>query len=148
MVLENDKAELVWDFQFHLRKPETAGRPDLLLETKYKKQLLICDMACPMQQNTDTKRRDEFTRYQKLALEMRERRLGCTVVIVSVIIGALGGGMKKKLNELTKLLTKQELVVKTAAKIQKTILMDSETLLRKLFSGLVQSDTEKNRPFS
>ena len=88
MVLENDKAELVWDFQFHLRKPETAGRPDLLLETKYKKQLLICDMACPMQQNIDTKRRAEFTRYQKLALEMRERRLGCTVVIVPVIIGA------------------------------------------------------------
>ena len=28
MVLENDKAELVWDFQFNLRKTKTARRPD------------------------------------------------------------------------------------------------------------------------
>ena len=56
--------------------------------------------------------------------------------------------MKKTIDELTKLLTKQELVVKTAAKMQKTILMDSETLLRNVFSGLVQSDTEENRSFS
>ena len=32
--------------------------------------------------------------------------------------------------------------------MQKTILMDSETLLRKVFSELVQSDTEENRRFS
>ena len=56
--------------------------------------------------------------------------------------------MKETMNELTKLLTKQELVVKTVAEMQKTILMDSETLLRKVLSGLVQSDTEENRPFS
>ena len=56
--------------------------------------------------------------------------------------------MKETMNELTKLLTKQELVVKTVAEMQKTILMDSETLLRKVLSGLVQSDTEENRSFS
>ena len=54
---------------------------------------------------------------------MIERRPGYTVIL-SVIIGAFGGGMKKTMNELTKLLTKQELVVKTAAEMQKTILMD------------------------
>ena len=75
---------------------------------------------------------------------MRERRPGYTVTIVPVIIGALGGGMKKTINELTKLLAKHELVVKTAAEMQKTILMDSETLLRKVLSGIVQSDTEEN----
>ena len=52
------------------------------------------------------------------------------------------------MNDLTILLTKQELLVKNSAKMQKTIRMDSETLLRKVFSGLVQSDTEENRPFS
>ena len=56
--------------------------------------------------------------------------------------------MKETMNELTKLLTKQELVVKTVAEMQKTILMDSETLLRKVLSGLVQSNTEETRPFS
>ena len=32
--LENDKAKLVWDFEFHLRKTTTARRPDLILELK------------------------------------------------------------------------------------------------------------------
>ena len=63
-------------------------------------------------------------------------------------MGLLGGGMKKTMNELTKLLMKQELVVKNAAKMQETILMDSEKLLRKVRSELVQSDTEENKPFS
>ena len=49
------------------------------------------------------------------------------------------------MTELTKLFGRQELVIKTAAEIQKTILMDSETLLRKVFSRLVQSDTEENK---
>ena len=66
---------------------------------------------------------------------MRERRPGYTITIVPVIIGVLGGGMKKTTNELTKLLAKHELVCKTAAEMQKTILMDSETF----FSGIVLS---------
>ena len=75
---------------------------------------------------------------------MRERRPGYTVTIVPVIIGALGGSMRKTINKLTKLLAKHELVIKTVAEMQKTILMDSETLLRKVLSGIVQSDTEEN----
>ena len=83
-------------------------------------------------------------RYRQLAFEMREKRPGYTVTIVPVIIEALGGGMKKTTNELTKLLAKHELVIKTAAEMQKMILMDSETLLRKVLFGIVQSDTEEN----
>ena len=33
-VLENGKAKLIWDFEFHLRKTTTARRPDLILEDK------------------------------------------------------------------------------------------------------------------
>lgn len=47
-------------------------------------------------------------------------------MIVPVIIGDLGDVMKKTMNELTRLFTKQELAVKTGAEIQKTILMDRE----------------------
>ena len=46
-VLENGKAKLVWDFEFHLRKTTTANRPDLILEEKREKRIWICDMACP-----------------------------------------------------------------------------------------------------
>ena len=72
----------------------------------------------------------KLMRYQQLAFETTERRPGYTVMIITVIIKALGISLKKKINELIKLLTKQELVVKTATKMPKTILTDSETLLR------------------
>ena len=44
-VLENGKAKLIWDFQFHLRKTTTARRPDLILEDKEEKCIWICEMA-------------------------------------------------------------------------------------------------------
>ena len=50
-VLENDKAKLVWDFEFHLRKTTTARRPDLILELKADKKIWICDMAYPQQRS-------------------------------------------------------------------------------------------------
>ena len=61
---------------------------------------------------------------------MREIRPGSTVTIALIIFEALGGGLKKTMNDLTKILTKKELEVKTEAEMQKTILMDSETFLR------------------
>ena len=133
IVLENNKAKLVWDFQFNLQKTETARRSDLILETKDEKQTWICDRACLI----DAKWKDTLTRYRQLAVETREKRLGYSITIIPVIIGTLGADMKNTMNDMTNLLTKQELVVKTAGEMQKTILMDSETLLRKVVSGFV-----------
>ena len=45
-VFENERAKLVCDFEFHLRKTTTSRRPDLILETKEDRKILICDMAC------------------------------------------------------------------------------------------------------
>ena len=44
---------------------------------------------------------------------------GWNIWIVPIIIGALDEGMKKTMNDLTKLLSKKELVVKTAAEMRK-----------------------------
>ena len=44
-VLANDKAKLVWDFEFHLQKTTTATRAELILELKTDKKIWICDMA-------------------------------------------------------------------------------------------------------
>ena len=75
--------------------------------------------------------RDKLTWYQQLAFEIWERRPRYTVTVIPAIIGALGGSAKKTINELTKLLTRQELVVKTADEMQKTILMVSDTVIQK-----------------
>ena len=75
---------------------------------------------------------------------MRERRLGYEIIVVPVIIGALGGGMRKMMSNISRILEKDEVVKKTASDMQKTVLMDSETTLRKVLSGLIQRDDTTN----
>jgi hypothetical protein len=142
-VLENNKAKLVWDFEFKLRKTTTSRRPDLILEDKRGRKIWICDMACPQQQNIKAKRQEKLTKYRQLAFEMRERRIGYTITVVPLVIGALGGGMKGAMLDAGKLFSdNDELVRKTVVEMQMTVLMDSETMIRKVLSGLIQSEGE------
>ena len=58
-----------------------------------------------------------------------------------LIISAFGGGIKEIIKkELENIFEKDELCERIVAEMQKTILMDSETITRKVLSGLVQSD--------
>ena len=139
-VFENERAKLVWDFEFHLRKKTTSRRPDLILETREDRKILICYMACPQQQNIDTKRMEKLTKYRQLAFEMRERHPGYVIKVVPMIIGALGGGMKMLKTELKTVFNDQELVDKIAGEMQRTVLMDSESIIRRVFSGLIRGD--------
>ena len=142
-VLENGKAKLFWDFEFHLRKTTMARRPDLILKEKGEKHIWICDMACPQQHNLETKRAEKLTKYRQLAFEMRERCLGYMVTVIPVVIGALGGGIKKTISELSRLITERDVVLRTVSEMQKTILMDSESIIRKMMLGLVQGDEDE-----
>ena len=137
-VLESKDAKLVWDFEFHLRKTTTSRRPDLTLEDKQKKTIWICDMACPQERNIETKMNDKRTKYQQLAFEIRERRKEYKVVVVPIIIGCLGGGIDKTIREVRRIFENDELAKQIVGTMQKTVLMDSETTLRKIFSGLIQ----------
>ena len=142
-VIENDKAKLLWDFEFNLRKTTKSRRSDLILEEKQKK-IWICDMACPQQHNIETKRLEKLTKYHHLAFEMRERCLGFEIIVVPVIIGALGGGTRKMMSDISRIFEKDEVVKKIAAEMQKTVLMDAETTLQKVLSGLIQRDDTTN----
>ena len=57
-----------------------------------------------------------------------------------MIIGALGGGMKMLKTELKAVFNDQELVDKIAGEMQRTELMDSESIIRRVISGLIQGD--------
>ena len=142
MVMENDKGKLVLDFEFHLRKTTTARRPDLILEDKEKKKIWICDMACPQQRNIQAKRLDKLTKYRKLAYETRERQLGYEIMVVPLIIGALGGGVKQIFSDMGKIFEDKNILNRTICEMQKTVLMDSETTSRKVLSGLIQAIDE------
>ena len=58
------------------------------------------------------------------------------------MISALGRGIKEPIKELENIFKTNDLCEKVSADMQKTILMDIETIIRKVLSVLVQSDIE------
>ena len=139
-VLENNKVKLVWDFEFHLRKTTTARRLDLILELKTDKKIWICDIECPQQNNIGAKRTKKLTKHRQLAFETRERRPGYEIYVVPVIVVVLGGGIKALKVDLKKIFSNNELLEEVVAVMQKTVLIDSESILRRVMSGLIQGE--------
>ena len=119
-----------------------ARRPDLILEDNEKKKIWICDMACLQQQNIATKRLRKLTKYRQFAFETREGRAGYNVMVVPLIIVALGDGMHQIAKDLGMIFENNDIKQKAICKMQKTILMDSETMVRKVLFGLIQDMDE------
>ncbi len=63
-------------------------------------------------------------------------------MVVLLIIGALGGGMRQITKDMEKVFENGELLKRIVREMQKTVLMDSETILRKVLSGLIQQEDE------
>ena len=97
-------------------------------------------MACPQKNNIGAKRAEKMTKYRQIAFKTRERRPGYKVYIVPVIVGALGGGIKVLRFDLKKIFENNELLEEIIAMIQKTILMDSESIIQRVISGLIQGE--------
>ena len=143
-VFENMKGKLVWDFEHKLRLRSSARRPDLTLEDKEAKRIWICVMACPQENNIEAKVKEKLDKYQQLAFETRGNRVGYRVEVVPLVLGCLGGGIRKLRKNVQKLIeteteteTETERIVK---EMQKTVLMDSESIMRKVLSGVVQPE--------
>ena len=139
-MLESNKAKLVWDFEFHLQKTTTARRLDLIWELKTDKKIWICDIACPQQNKIGVKRTEKLTKYKQFAFETRGRRPDYEIYVVSVVVGALGGGIKALNVDLKKIFDNNELLDEVVAMMQKAVLMDSESIVRRIMSGLIQGE--------
>ena len=113
-----------------------------MLEEKQTKTIWICDMACLQENNIEKKRLEKRTNDRQLAFEIREieRRPGFKVKVEPLVISAFGGGIKEILKELENMFEKDDLCERILAEMQKSILMDSEAIIRKVLPGLAQSD--------
>ena len=93
--------------------------------------------------NIETKRIKEMTKYRQLEFETRERRPSYDVYVLPVVIGALGGGIKTLRKDLKKVFHNNELLDEVVATMQKTVLMDSESIIRRVMSGLIQGEEDE-----
>ena len=78
-------------------------------------------------------------KYRQLAFETRERRPGYEIYMVPVLVGALGVGIKALNVDLKKILD-NDLLDEGFAVMQKTVLMDSERIVQRVMSGLIQGE--------
>ena len=118
-----------------MRTMKTARRPDLTLEDELKKMICIVDMACPYESNIHEKRIEKLRKHQQLAFELREKS-EYRVMVVPSVIGCLGGGIKQ-LTKGIKVLFKPEDVNSMLSEMRRVVLWESETILRKVTSGLI-----------
>ena len=58
------------------------------------------------------------------------------------MIGALGGGVKETIQQIKRSFGKGDWGKRIVGKMQKTILMDSESIIRKVLLGLIQTETD------
>ena len=86
-------------------------------------------MACPQQNNIGAKRTEKMTKYRQIAFELREGCPGYKVYVVPVVVGALGGGIKALRFDLKKIFENNELLDEIIAMIQRTVLMDSKSII-------------------
>ena len=94
-VIEKPGKKLVWDFEYRMKKTTTVRRPDLTLQDAEECIICIVDMACPPEANIAEKHSEKLQNYQQFAFDIRERYAGFMVKIVPLVVGCLGGGMKK-----------------------------------------------------
>ena len=84
------------------------------------------------------KRTEKFTKYRQLAFETRERHPGYEIYMIPVIVGALGGGIKVLKFDLKKIFDNNELLEEMVAVMQKTVLINNESIVQRVMSGLIQ----------
>ena len=137
-VIQRNGYKPLWDWEHRMRTMNTTRRPDLTLEDESKKTIYIVDMACSYESNIHEKRIEKLRKHQQLAFEMRERREQCRVTVVPLVIACLGSGIKQLTKDI-KVLLKPEDANSILSEIQKVVLWESETILRKVISGLIPS---------
>ena len=135
--MENNGKKLYWDWEHRMRTSCTARRPDLTLEDTEKKMILLVDMAFPNETNKDEKREEKMRKYQQICFELRELQQGFMVKFVPVIIRCLGGKAKQLENDVRKILENKKQISPTGREMQKAVLWESESIIRKVLSGLL-----------
>ena len=81
-----------------------------------------------------------MTKYRQIAFETGKRRPGYEVYVDQVVVESLGGGIKALRFDLEKVFENNELLDETIAMMQRTVLMGSHSIIRRVTSILIQRE--------
>ena len=77
---------------------------------------------------------------RQLAFELRKRRAEYKTYVRPVVIKVLGGSIQEAILEVKKIFKQDDMSKKIVCEMQRTILMNDETIVRKILSRLVQTN--------
>ena len=77
---------------------------------------------------------------RQLAFELRKRRAEYKAYVRPVVIKVLGGSIQEAILEVKKIFKQDDMSKKIVCEMQRTILMNDETIVRKILSRLVQTN--------
>lgn len=89
--------------------------------------------------NKESKQEEKIRNYQQLCFKLQERWEGYTVTVIPTVTGWLGGGIKELKGNIKQIFdydNDKELEL-IAQEMQKTVLGESESLIRKILCGLL-----------
>ncbi|XP_078791071.1 uncharacterized protein LOC111949134 [Oryzias latipes] len=89
LVVENERAKILWDFQIQTDRMGTANQPDIVEVDKEQRKAIVVDVAVPSDGNIRKKEHEKLEKYQGLREEL-EKAWKVKVTVVPVVIGALG----------------------------------------------------------
>jgi len=125
-VTENDEVKILWDYDIQTDKHIQARRPDITIESKQDKSLLIVDVAIPVDHNIKDKENEKITKYQDLRHELKKIWKLKKAEVVPIVVGALGAIPK----DLEKHLKKIANTI-TIRGIQKTAILETAGIIRR-----------------
>ena len=125
-VLENEHYKILWDFSIQTDHVIEPWRPNLVLVAKKERICKIIDFAVPEDSRIEEKEKDKIEKYQELGREL-QKIWNIKVKIIPLVVGSLGAIPKQFGNRL-----KQIGITAGRAKVQKTVLLGTARILRKV----------------
>ena len=125
-VLENDKSQLLWDFEVQTDHHNEARRPDLILVGKERNTCQIVDFAIPGDHRVEMKEKEKREKYQDLARELQvlwNRKLS----VILIVFGDLGTVPKSLRTRLLQIGIQTKIET-----MQTTVLLDMARIIRKV----------------
>ena len=125
-VLENESYKILWDSSIQTDHVIEARRPDLVVVDKKERICKIIDFAVPGDSRIEEKEKDKIEKYQDLGREL-QKIWNVKVKIIPLVVGSLGAITKQFGNRL-----KQVGITAGTAQVQKTVLLGTARILRKV----------------
>ena len=116
----------MWDFSIQTDHVVETRRPDLIVVDKKERSCKIIDFTVPGDSRTEEREKDKIEKYQDLGRGL-QRMWDVKVKIIPLVLGSLDAILKQFGNRL-----KQIGITAGTAQVQKTVLLETARILRKV----------------